>query len=171
VLAGFAIQFLAVFWVWNGFTYDTERFESEGVEHRLLGFAAVVPVAGLAVFGGDGLTEGFVGFVLSYLLARLLNIACWVWASVHCPEFRPVAVRFVAGFVVAVVLIVVGLVLGPPVGIVLFLIAVVVEIAAPSTTVRRQAALPALSTSRFPERFGSSRSSCSARACSRRSVR
>ncbi len=33
----FAVQFLAVFWVWNAFTYYTERFESDGLENRLFG--------------------------------------------------------------------------------------------------------------------------------------
>ena len=62
----FAVQFLAVFWVWNGFTYYAERFESDGLENRLFAFLAIVPVAGLAVFGEEGLDATYVGFALAY---------------------------------------------------------------------------------------------------------
>lgn len=87
-VATFAVQFLAVFWVWNGFTYYTERFESDGLENRLFTFLALLPVAGLAVFAEEGLGATYVGFALAYLLARAANQIGWARAAVHVPVFR-----------------------------------------------------------------------------------
>lgn len=47
--------------MWNAFTYSTERFESDGLENRLVTFLAILPVAGLAVWGEGGLSEHYVG--------------------------------------------------------------------------------------------------------------
>src|SRR5687767_5595435 len=53
----FVIQFAGVFWIWNAFTFYTERFESPGLEDRFFTFLALLPVAGLAVFAEGGLVE------------------------------------------------------------------------------------------------------------------
>ena len=150
----FAVQFLAVFWVWNSFTYYTERFESDGLENRLFTFLAIVPVAGLAVFGEQGLGATYPGFALAYLLARAVNQAGWVRAGLHVPVFRPVAARFLIGYAVVVALILASLPMTGSARVALFTLAVVVDIATPYFTVAQQSALPRLSTSKFPERFG-----------------
>ena len=60
-LLTFLLQFVAVFWAWNGFTYYTERFESAGLENRLFVFLAILAVAGLAIWGEDGLGHNYLG--------------------------------------------------------------------------------------------------------------
>jgi low temperature requirement protein LtrA len=150
----FCLQFMAVFWAWNAFTYYTERFESDGLENRLFTFLAMAAVCGLAVWTEDGLGAHYAGFVTAYLITRLINIAQWIRAAVHEPQFRPSAARFVTGFLIAAPLALAGLRAEDAVRWTLFAAAVVVEIATPSFTVRLQAALPRLSTSKFPERFG-----------------
>ena len=153
-VVGFAVQFLAVFWVWNAFTYYTERFESDGLENRLLAFVAIVPVAGLAVFGEYGLGATYVGFALAYLLARAVNQVQWVRAGIHVPVFRPVMVRFLAGYAVVTGVVVASFATAGATRVVLFALAVVLDIATPYFTVVQQSVLPKLSTSKFPERFG-----------------
>jgi low temperature requirement protein LtrA len=153
-VVGFAVQFLAVFWVWNAFTYYTERFESDGLENRLFTFAAIVPVAGLAVFAEDGLGATYAGFAVAYLLARAVNQAAWLRAGFHVREFRPVAARFLAGYVLAIAVILASFATTGAARVVLFALAVLLEIATPTFTIAQQSALPRLSTSKFPERFG-----------------
>ncbi len=152
-VATFAVQFLAVFWVWNSFAYYTERFESEGLENRLFTFLAIVPVAGLAVFGEEGLGATYVGFALAYLLARGVNQAGWVRAGVHVPMFRPIAARFVSGYALSTAIILASFATTGSSRVLLFTLAVVVDIATPYFTVKQQSVLPRLSTSKFPERF------------------
>src|SRR4051812_44982965 len=153
-VATFAVQFLAVFWVWNAFTYYTERFESDGLENRLLTFLAIVPVAGLAVFADDGLGAGYAGFAVSYLLARAVNQFGWLRAGRHVREFRPVAARFLAGYLLAAALVGAAFALSGGTRVLLFTLAVLVEIVTPYFTATLQSTLPRLSTSKFPERFG-----------------
>jgi len=153
-LVVFALQFVAVFWVWSAFTYYTERFESDGLENRLFAFLGIVPVAGLAVFGEEGLGESFVGFALSYLLARAVNIGTWIRAGFHVPAFRPVAIRFVIGFSVVVAVMLASLTASGDTRLALWSVAVALDIATPYFTIGQQALLPRLSTSKFPERFG-----------------
>lgn len=152
-VVGFAAQFLAVFWVWNGFTYYAERFESNGLENRLFTFLAIVPVGGLAVFGEEGLGTTYVGFALAYLLARGVNQAGWIRAGIHVPVFRATSARFFTGYALATVIILTSFAMSGPVRIVMFAVAVVVDISTPYFTVSTQSDLPRLSTSKFPERF------------------
>ncbi|MBA3280254.1 MAG: low temperature requirement protein A [Geodermatophilaceae bacterium] len=149
----FAVQFLAVFWVWNSFAYYTERFESDGLENRLFTFLAIVPVAGLAVFGEEGIGATYVGFALAYLLARGVNQAGWVRAGAHVPVFRPIAARFVTGYATSTAIILASFAATGTTRVVMFTGAVLVDIATPYFTVKQQSALPRLSTSKFPERF------------------
>jgi len=150
----FAVQFLAVFWVWNSFTYYAERFESDGLETRLFAFLAILPVAGLAVFAEEGMGATYLGFALAYLLARAVNHLEWVRAGLHEPVFRPVAARFLTGYLLALAVIAASFATSGTARVTLFTLAVVLEIATPYFTVAQQAVLPKLSTSKFPERFG-----------------
>jgi low temperature requirement protein LtrA len=153
-LLAFGVQFVAVFWVWNAFTYYTERFESAGLEARLFTFVAILAVAGLAVWGHDGLGTNYVGFALSYLLARLLNIVLWLRAGFHVARFRRAAFGFLGGFLIAATLLAVSFVVPEEARIALWTAAVVVEIATPAVTARFQAGLPPITKDKFPERFG-----------------
>ncbi len=153
-LLRFFLEFVAIFWAWNGFTYYTERFESAGLENRLFVFLAILAVAGLAIWGADGLGRNYIGFAIAYLLARGLNIALWLRAARFVPRFRKPALSFTAGFVVAVIIILASFAAGETVRLFLWGAAVVVDIAAPAVTQRFQAELPPISRDKFPERFG-----------------
>jgi low temperature requirement protein LtrA len=150
----FALLFAAVFWAWNAFTYYIERFESGGVEQRCFVFAAMACVAALAVWTEGGLGNHYTGFAQAYIAVRTVNMIQWIRAGVHVPEFRPVAVRFVAGFGVTATLLVVAMRTDGDARRLVFACAILVDILTPVFTLTRQAALPQLSTSKFPERFG-----------------
>jgi low temperature requirement protein LtrA len=153
-LLRFVLEFAAVFWVWNAFVYYTERFESGGLENRLFTFVGILSVAGLAVWGTDGLGHNYLGFVAAYLLARVLNIVQWLRAGYHVARFRKAAFGFTGGFVIALALLVVSLFVDETARLALWAIAVAVEIFGPAITSRFQAGLPELSRDKFPERFG-----------------
>lgn len=153
-LLTFLLQFVAVFWVWNGFTYYTERFESAGLENRLFVFLAILAVAGLAIWGEDGLGHNYVGFAIAYLAARGLNIALWLRAAAHVPRFRRAAWSFTTGFVLAGILIGISFAVDEQLRLVFWAAAIVADIASPAITRRFQVDLPPISRDKFPERFG-----------------
>jgi low temperature requirement protein LtrA len=111
-------------------------------------------VAALAVWTEDGLGRHYAGFAVAYLATRAVNIAQWTRAAVHVPEFRAISARFVAGFAVTAAVIAAAGRLDGAARVAVFAVAVLTDIATPLTTLRRQAALPPLSASKFPERFG-----------------
>jgi low temperature requirement protein LtrA len=151
----FAFMFIPVWWAWNAATYYIERFESEGVEHRLITLLNIIPIAGMAIFSAHGLLENYVGFALSFWLARVINMVQWARAGLHVPLFRPVSHRFLLSFFGLVSpLIALSLLMEPPGRLVVWGIALVVDIVTPFFTLKRQAVLPPLSTSKLPERFG-----------------
>lgn len=153
-LLNFLVMFLPVWWVWNAATYYTERFESEGIENRFFTFLKMITVAGMAIYSHHGLEESYIGFSISYLLARMINIFMWLRAAYHVHEFRPVAYRFAAGFIIVVLSIVLSYFIDFNYHIYLWSFAVFTDIITPYFTMKQQAKLPKLSTSKFPERFG-----------------
>jgi low temperature requirement protein LtrA len=153
-LLEFALQFTAIFWVWNGFTYYNERFESHGLDNRLFTFIAILAVAGLAIWGRNGLGRNYAPFAASYLLARLLTIALWLRAGYHVRRVRRPALGFAGAFVVSVGLITVSALASTTWRLVLFAAAILIEIVTPVITGQFQAGLPPLTRDKYPERFG-----------------
>lgn len=153
-LGVFILLFFAVFWVWNASVYYVERFESEGMEIRFFTFFTMVAVTGLAVYAHYGLDKNYVYFVGAYLLARIINMTMWLRSGLHVPDFMPIAKRFVYGFLVTFALLMASFSLDKTMRIVLFATAIVIDIVTPYFTMKLQARLPKISSSKFPERFG-----------------
>lgn len=150
----FVLQFLAVFWIWNAFTYYSERFESDGLETRVFTFLALLAVAGLAIWAADGLGQHYLGFALSYAAARLLNIGMWLRAAYYNPIFRGTAFSFAGGFAVAFGLIGLSFLTDGSLRLVVWGAAIVLDILTPAIFNRLQWKLPAISRDKYPERFG-----------------
>jgi low temperature requirement protein LtrA len=149
-----AFAFVPVWLMWNASTYYNERFETEGLESRLIVFAKMVIVGTLAIFTHDAMDKGFVGFVGAYLAGRILLTMLWARAGRHNMAFRPVARRFVAGFSGGIALMAASLFAPPPLHFVLFSSGLLLDLLTPSLTVKQQRTLPQFSTSKLPERFG-----------------
>jgi low temperature requirement protein LtrA len=153
-IATFALLFVAVWFIWVGATFYNERFETEGVDNRLLFFVLMVPTAGLAVYGPRGLEAGYAGFVISYVVARAVITFAWARAGFHEPRFRPVAVPLVSGFVLSIGLVLVSIALEGRARLGVFIIALLIDLVVPALTRRRNEALPSFSSRKLPERFG-----------------
>lgn len=153
-VAPFLLMFFAVFWVWNAAVYYVERFESEGVEIRLFTFLSMLSVTALAVFSHGGMEDNYRGFVGAYLFARVINMIMWTRSGIHVPEFRPISRRFVGGFIVTTAILSASFLFSGGTRLSLFALAVIVDIITPYFTMKHQAKLPRISSSKFPERFG-----------------
>jgi low temperature requirement protein LtrA len=153
-LGEFIFLFLPVWWVWIGATYYIERFETEGIEQRLIFFAQMIPIAGLAVFAHYGMGETSVGYALSYAVCRTFHIFLWWRGGLHDRQFRPVAKRFVLGFSISVGLFYLSVFMPIPVRFWLWSAGLLIDFITPLLTLKHQAALPKLSTSKLPERYG-----------------
>jgi low temperature requirement protein LtrA len=153
-LGKFVFLFLPVWWVWIGITYYVERFETEGIEQRLIMFSQMIPIAGLAVFAHDGMGKTSVGYALSYAFCRAIHVFLWWRGGRHSPPFRPIAKRFVFSFSISVCLFVLSVFVPPPTRFLLWGAGLFLDFIAPVLTLRQQQHLPRLSTSKLPERYG-----------------
>lgn len=153
-LAGYALLFVPVWWVWIASTYYNERFETYGLETRVFTFLQMLPVAALAVFAHDALSETGSQFALAYAAARIVQIFLWARAGYHVPETRPMTNRYAVFFSISVILFIISAFVSPPARYVLWILALTLDIAAPPLTLKYQRRLPRLSTSKLPERFG-----------------
>ena len=74
-VAGYALLFVPVWWVWIASTYYNERFETYGLETRIFTFLQMLPVAAMAVFAHGALGETGDQFALAYAAARIVQTA------------------------------------------------------------------------------------------------
>jgi low temperature requirement protein LtrA len=150
----YLLLFVPVWWMWVGTTIYMERFETEGLETRVMYFTLMFPVAGLAVFAHSAFSYGAVGFGISYITGRLLLVLLWVRASIHAPEFRPTGWIFILGFSLSIVLFAISLWTTQETRSMLWGIGLFIDLITPWFTLGRQRKLPKMSTSKFPERLG-----------------
>jgi low temperature requirement protein LtrA len=150
----FAILFVAAWWMWIGGTIYNDRFETDDAGQRLITLLQMLPIAAMAYFAHDGLTEGSSGFALAYVAGRLIIIALWLRAGYHNPAFRPVSARYTIGFSISVALWTVSLAFEPPVRIALWVVGLAIDLLTPVATLEIQRHLPRLSRSHLPERYG-----------------
>lgn len=143
-----------VWLIWNGTTYYNERFETEGLESRLQFFVLIALVAALASFTADPLGLQFVGFAGAYLAARGVNIALWLWAARHHPEFRPSSMRFALGYGVSVACVLVAALRPEQERMLWWGLGLVAEFVGPLLSVWHSRNLPDFSSSKLPERMG-----------------
>jgi low temperature requirement protein LtrA len=153
-LLQFVATFIPVWWVWIGGMYYTERFETNDFSFRLFTFLQMLPVAGMALTAAYAFDGRWGGFAASYVFARLLIIYLWWRGARHDPRFAPTAIRFNTGFVLSSVLWTISIFASLEVALILAGIGLLCDLIAPWTTMRQQSALPPLSSSHLPERFG-----------------
>ena len=150
----FVIGFIPIWWVWIGATIYNERFETEGIENRIFTFLLMIPVAGLAVFSRNAIGEHLKFFLFSYMIARIIIIFLWARAGFHNKAFRPTSNTYIVGFSISVILVLTGALLDSSVSLVLFPIALIIDLSTPYFTIKHQKKLPRYTTSKLPERIG-----------------
>ncbi|MBK6766772.1 MAG: low temperature requirement protein A [bacterium] len=158
-LAAFALSFVPVWWVWISSTIYNERFETYGIENRLITFLLLCGVAALAIFSKDPLHKTATGFGLSYAAVRVVIIGLWVRAGYHVPEFRRISARLAVGFSLSVGLFVASVWAYDELRWAMWGLALFIDLVTPLTTGKLQRELP----------LTPRRNSLSASVCSRSS--
>ncbi|NUR90133.1 MAG: low temperature requirement protein A [Nonomuraea sp.] len=151
-LVTFVGLFVPVWWAWAGYVFYANRFDTDDVSHRLLVVPQILAVAVMAASVSD-LGERSAMFALSYVAVRILLIVAYLRVGRHVAEARPLALRYVAGFAVSVLIFLASLAVEPPVRYWFWAVAMVIDLATPFISRRYQSALPPQSE-HLPERFG-----------------
>jgi len=151
-LAKGLIVLALLWWAWVAYSWLTNAVDAESRAARVVVFAAtagmlVVSLAVPQAFAGEGLLFGG-----AYLVVRLLHIA--LYASVTRGEEQHAAVVSLAPFMVAgPALVVVGGAMGGPAQVVVWLVALAVDVLGPVISFRRADGWT-VSAGHFAERHG-----------------
>lgn len=143
--------FVALWWVWAGFTVYANRFDSDDVVYRVCKLAAMAGVLGCAAALPTARSGVPVSFVLCYAGTQLLLAVLYLRAARHLDEAAPVAAVYLAGLGVGIVLWLAALAVPPEARGWFGLAAVVVASSAPVLGRRRTAAVT-LHLEHLPER-------------------
>lgn len=152
--ARYAILFIPVWWSWIGFTFYADRFESDELTYRILTFVGMLAVTGVALtLGGAFSVEGDPAFVGCYVFLRLVIVTLYLRAAYYIPLARSFSLQYPLGLGVSCALLIGSLFIDPPQRYILWLLALIAELATPLINIRAARTLP-IDLSHIPERFG-----------------
>jgi Bacterial low temperature requirement A protein (LtrA) len=154
--ARFAGLFVAVAWAWTGFTMYANRFDTDDLIFRLAKSGAMLAVAAVAVnlhsvVQGRG---GTAGFAAGYAVVRSLLVVLYIRARLHVrgPGRRLVDL-YIANFTLTTMLWVVSIFVPEPYRIILWGLALAIDLAIPPRGWRALAGAPIVA-SHVTERYG-----------------
>lgn len=90
--------FVAIAWSWSNFTMYAQRFDTDDVVHRLSKAAAMFAVAAVAFAAPRVRGSGDIGFVVAYVVLRLVLVGLYLRAWRHVPDMRHATSVYLAGF-------------------------------------------------------------------------
>ena len=143
--------FVALWWVWAGFTVYANRFDSDDVVYRVCKLAAMAGVLGCAAALPTSSSGVPVSFVLCYAGTQLLLVLLYLRAARHLDEAAPVAAVYLTGLGVGILLWLAAVPVPPAVRGWFGLAAVAIAALAPVLGRRRTAAVT-LHLKHLPER-------------------
>jgi low temperature requirement protein LtrA len=88
-LAGFAILFTPIWWLWVQLTFYADRHETKDAAHRIAMLAAILLCIALAASAPRALAGQSAGFVIAFACLRGLQLLLYARAWRHLPATRP----------------------------------------------------------------------------------
>ena len=150
----YLVLFVPVWWSWVGYTFYADRFESDETEYRVLTFAAMLAVAAFSIsVGGAFSLSGDAEFIATYAAVRLILITQYARTAYYVPVGRRLAMQYVGGFGVAVLIFLLSLLVEPPTRYYVWGAAMLLELYTPFIDSRLTRVIP-FDHSHIPERFG-----------------
>jgi low temperature requirement protein LtrA len=149
----FLALFVPVWWVWMGFTFYANRFDTDDLPYRLLTLLGMFAVAVLATTVPGAFRGAAIGFPLAYVAARVVLLALYARARRHVAVARALTTTFLLAFGAAVVVWLLSLAIPRPWNYVAWGGALVFELSAPFLAWRQIPRAP-IHPRHIPERFG-----------------
>jgi low temperature requirement protein LtrA len=144
--------FALLWWLWVSHTYYADRYDTDDVVYRLLAAAQMIAIVVIAA-SLTGTTSSTTAFALGYAFARWVLILMYARAYRHVEETRQLVRGYLIGFGSAAVVWTASAAVPEDARVVMWSIALVIDLATPWVLRRAQARAP-LDLSHLPERFG-----------------
>ena len=153
-LLKYLVLFVTVWWSWVGFTFYADRFETEEYKYRILMFAGMLAVTGLALTLGNAFSgPGDAPFIVCYVLVRTVLVTLYGRAAYHIPLARAFGLQYVYGLGISACLLLGSLLIAPPARYAIWAVAIVLEFVTPLLNIKAARSLP-IDRLHIPERFG-----------------
>jgi low temperature requirement protein LtrA len=88
-LAGFAVLFTPIWWLWVQLTFYADRHETNDASHRISILTAILLCIALAASAPRALEGQSAGFVVAFVCSRGLQLLLYARARRHLPATRP----------------------------------------------------------------------------------
>src|SRR6266508_3363167 len=125
----FVFLFIIVWWAWfNGAMYHNLHGNND-IRTRVFTFLQMVTVAAMAVFAHSAMGEGSVGFALAYASFHLILTWLWWRTGVYDPHHRPLSQPYSLTFLITSVLFIVSIFMPTPWRFVLWVLALLIDLA------------------------------------------
>ncbi|MEP6849972.1 MAG: low temperature requirement protein A, partial [Acidobacteriota bacterium] len=152
--AKYAALFVPLWWTWIGYTFYSDRFETEETSYRLLMFAAMLGVAALSLsLGGAFTPAGDVAFAVCWSLVLLILAGLYLRAAFYIPLARGYALQFTYGLVLTAAILLGSLLIAPPYRYYIWAAALVLDLGIPFFNRRVTSSIP-VDLLHIPERLG-----------------
>jgi low temperature requirement protein LtrA len=148
----FGALYLPVFLAWQGYSFYADRFDTDDVVFRLVMFAAMLAIATLAIQIPDVAHGDSTGFVVSYVVLRMLMVGLYLRSYRHVPVARPLSARYAWQYSLSSAIWISSLAFEPPARYALWGVALAWELSVPTLARRLFSAIP-VHASHVPERF------------------
>jgi low temperature requirement protein LtrA len=97
-LAGFAILFTPIWWLWVQFTFYADRHETEDAAYRVSILVAILLCVALAASAPRALAGLSAGFIIAFACLRGLQLLLYARAWRHLPATRPLYSCYLVSF-------------------------------------------------------------------------
>jgi low temperature requirement protein LtrA len=97
-LAGFALLFTPIWWLWVQFTFYADRHETEDATHRIAILVAILLCVALAASAPRALAGHPAGFIVAFACLRGLQLLLYARAWRYLPAARPLYGRYLICF-------------------------------------------------------------------------
>jgi low temperature requirement protein LtrA len=146
--------FIPIWWSWIGFTFYSDRFETEETAYRVLMFAGMLAVTGFSLTLGNAFSaSGETTFIVCYVLVRAVLITLYMRSAYYIPLARSFCLQFITGLGISCCLLLVSLLFSPPYRYAIWATALLLELATPYLN-RKVSRLFPIDRLHIPERLG-----------------
>lgn len=152
-IASYFGYFALLWWLWASHTYYADRYDTDDLVYRLLAAGQMVAVVVIAAALSPDVASSTRAFAFGYAASRILLLAMYWRAYRHVAETRVLVKGYLLGFGAAAVVWTASAFVPDDRRVVLWSVALAIDLATPWVMRREQAKVP-LDVSHLPERFG-----------------
>jgi low temperature requirement protein LtrA len=142
-----------LWWLWASHTYYADRYDTDDLVYRLLAAGQMVAIVVLAASLSGDAAGSTRAFAFAYAASRALLLVMYLRAYRHVNETRALVKGYLTGFGIATVVWSASALVPDEMRIVLWAVALSIDLATPWVMRSEQARVP-LDVSHLPERFG-----------------